>query len=184
MTGPGDILVITGIMAAGKSTIAQAIAERLPQSVHLRGDVFRRFIVNGQAAITSENWEVAVEQLHLRYRLATAAALTYSSAGFTVVYQDVILGREVEYVLDRLRPASARVFLIVLAPDATVAATRDRSRHKVAYGDWSPLELDCGLREDTPRIGFWIDNSSLSIDETADVILASLGAAQVVPTGL
>lgn len=43
------IVLITGIQAAGKSTIAQALAERLPRSVHVRGDLFRRMVVNGRA---------------------------------------------------------------------------------------------------------------------------------------
>lgn len=36
-----DVILITGAMAAGKSSLAHALAERLPQSVHLRGDIFR-----------------------------------------------------------------------------------------------------------------------------------------------
>ena len=42
------LVVITGIMASGKSTIAQALAERLPASAHVRGDHYRRSIVNGR----------------------------------------------------------------------------------------------------------------------------------------
>ena len=45
MTAPGighAVVLITGIQAAGKSTVAQELAERLPRSVHVRGDVFRR----------------------------------------------------------------------------------------------------------------------------------------------
>ena len=38
------IIVITGVMAAGKSTVAQLLAESLDESVHLRGDIFRRLI--------------------------------------------------------------------------------------------------------------------------------------------
>jgi energy-coupling factor transporter ATP-binding protein EcfA2 len=94
MIGPGDILVVTGIMAAGKSTIAQALAELWSPSVHLRGDVFRRMIVNGQEPVTLENWPAAERQLHLRYDLATTAALRYAVAGFIVCYQDVIIGTE------------------------------------------------------------------------------------------
>src|SRR6266545_2429876 len=46
MTGLGHaVVVITGIQAAGKSTTAQALAERLPRSVHVRGDVFRLVVV-------------------------------------------------------------------------------------------------------------------------------------------
>ena len=46
------VIVITGIMAAGKSTVAQILAERLPRSVHVRGDVFRRMIISGRAEPT------------------------------------------------------------------------------------------------------------------------------------
>lgn len=33
----GGVTLITGVMAAGKSTVVQALAERLPRSVHVRG---------------------------------------------------------------------------------------------------------------------------------------------------
>jgi hypothetical protein len=36
------VMLITGIQAAGKSSVAQAVAERLDRSVHLRGDVSDR----------------------------------------------------------------------------------------------------------------------------------------------
>lgn len=40
------VVLITGVMAAGKSTVAQLLAESLPRAVHVRGDVFRRMIVS------------------------------------------------------------------------------------------------------------------------------------------
>jgi predicted kinase len=178
MIQAGDIVVITGIMAAGKSTIAQALAERLPRSVHLRGDIFRRFIVGGQAAVTPGNWTEAEQQLHLRYKLASSAAITYADAGFAVVYQDVILGTEVSRVLELLRPSPGRIFLVVLAPEPEVAAERDHVRPKTGYTDWTPHELDEGLRAGTPRIGYWLDNSTLSVDQTVDAILANLTSAE------
>ena len=88
---PAQIL-ITGIMASGKSTIAQRLAEHLPKSVHLRGDLFRRMIINGQVDIEPPLTEAALNQLRLRYMLAAQAADGYCAAGFSVVYQDVILG--------------------------------------------------------------------------------------------
>jgi sulfite exporter TauE/SafE len=70
---PPRLILITGIMAAGKSTVAQHLAERLPHSVHLRGDVFRRMMVNGRAEMTRELSVAAAEQLQLLYRLAETA---------------------------------------------------------------------------------------------------------------
>jgi predicted kinase len=179
MIRAGDIVVVTGIMAAGKSTVAQALAQRLPRSVHLRGDIFRRFIVNGQAPVTPENWTEAEQQLHLRYQLAANAAITYARAGFAVVHQDVILGSEVPHVLALLRKSPGRIFLIVLVPAPGVAAERDRLRTKTGYTDWTPHELDEGLRTETPHIGLWLDNSALNVEQTVDAILDQIEMAEV-----
>lgn len=165
-----SILLITGIMAAGKSTVAQQIAERLPKSVHLRGDIFRRMIVNGQAAIEPDMSDAAWQQLRLRYQIAAAAAERYVQAGFTVVYQDVILGPILAEVVDMLR--FAPLYVVVLCPSPEVTAQRDKTRHKVAYASWTPHALDDALRQNTPRLGLWLDTSALSIEATVDTIFA------------
>ena len=64
-------------MASGKSTIAQHIAERLPQRVHLRGNIFRKMIVNGQAHVEPPLSKEAMAQLRLRYQLAAMTADHY-----------------------------------------------------------------------------------------------------------
>ena len=48
------IVLITGMMAAGKSTVARRVAERLERGVHLPGDVFRRMIVSGRSDMTAD----------------------------------------------------------------------------------------------------------------------------------
>jgi chloramphenicol 3-O-phosphotransferase len=182
MIAPGEIVLITGIMAAGKSTVAQALAERLPRSVHLRGDLFRRMIVNGQAAITPENWDEAERQVHLRYRIASRAAVDYAAAGFSVIYQDVILGADLQMVIDMLDPRRQPVAVVVLVPTAEVAARRDRERAKTGYGDWTAEDLDAGLRRDTPRTGLWLDTTHLTVEETVDTIMRRHREARV-PAG-
>lgn len=173
-----SIIVITGIMAAGKSTIAQALAERMPTSVHLRGDLFRRMIVNGRAGITPRLSDGATSQLHLRYQLAAQAAHSYCQAGFTVVYQDVIIGPVLEDVVSWLGSAYP-VYLVVLCPSPEVVAAREAGRPKTAYRGWTPELLDQGLRATTPHLGLWLDTSTLSVDETVDAILARLAEAAI-----
>ena len=53
------VYLITGIQAAGKSTVAQALAERLPRAAHVRGDAFRRMIVSGGVPMTPDAGEEA-----------------------------------------------------------------------------------------------------------------------------
>jgi len=47
------IILLSGIQAAGKSTAAQLLAERLPRSAQVRGDLFRRMVINGRADMVS-----------------------------------------------------------------------------------------------------------------------------------
>ena len=57
------IFVITGVMASGKSTVAQLLAKRLDRGVHLHGDIFRRMIVNGREEFLPDPSQEAVRQL-------------------------------------------------------------------------------------------------------------------------
>jgi chloramphenicol 3-O-phosphotransferase len=173
------VIVVTGIQAAGKSTVAQAMAERLDRSVHLRGDLFRRMIVNGRAEMgAADPPDEAVRQLRLRYRLAAAAADGYASAGFTVVLQDIIIGRHLAEVVAAI--TACPLYVVVLAPRAEVIQAREDSRRasrgKVAYkpGDQTAAELDESFRRQTPRIGLWLDTSEQTAGQTVGEILARL----------
>jgi predicted kinase len=172
-----DIILITGSMASGKSSVAQALAERLAKSVHLRGDVFRRMIVRGQAEMTFELSAEAQSQLQLRYDLAVATAKRYVDAGFTVVYQDIIIGSALGEIIAAFHPY--RLAVVVLCPRAEVIAARDQARRKTGYSDRASIDaFDRVLRTETPRIGYWLDNSDLTLSKTVDTILSQLAVTQ------
>src|SRR5690606_19375623 len=172
-----SIILITGIMASGKSTIAQAIAEKLPQSVHLRGDVFRKMIVNGQVAIEAPLSEAARDQLRLRYQLAARSASLYCDAGFTVICQDVIIGAILHEVIKLYEEHP--LYVVVLCPSPDVALERDTHRHKQTYDSWTPEALDDALRNETPHVGLWLDTSALTVEATVDTILSRIDEAKV-----
>ncbi|MDF3147636.1 MULTISPECIES: AAA family ATPase [unclassified Streptomyces] len=175
------VVLVTGVMAAGKSTVAQALAERLPRAAHVRGDVFRRMIVSGRVEYEPGAGEAqggeGEAQLRLRYRLSAATADAYAAAGFTAVVQDVVLGADLAaYVrLVRTRP----LYVVVLAPSAVAVAAREAGRAKTGYGAWTVEQLDGELRADTPRIGLWVDSSELTAGETVEAILAGRERARV-----
>jgi predicted kinase len=162
--------LITGPMAAGKSTVAPLLAARFAKGVHLEGDVFRRSIVSGRIEMTPGAPPEALEQLRLRYRLAACVADTYFESGFTVVLEDVVAGPLLaEYpTLIRSRPCH----VIVLLPSLEVVAERDAGRRETGYSDWDVVEFYEGFASSTPRVGLWLDTSGLTPDETVDAILA------------
>jgi len=167
------VVLITGISAAGKSTVGDLLARRFDRGVHVKGDVYRRMVVAGRDEMSAEPTEEAWHQLRLRYRLGASTADAYHEAGFAVVVQDVVIGAVLsDYVAElRSRP---RV-VVVLAPSAEAVATREAARAKTAYrgGRMPPVAVwDAAFRRETPRIGMWLDTSDQSPAETVDAIVA------------
>ncbi|PSK98940.1 broad-specificity NMP kinase [Murinocardiopsis flavida] len=185
-TGPERprIIAITGIPGAGKSSLAQALAERRERSVHLRADTFRRLIVNGAAPVVGGPAHEELFQLRMHHQLAADAAATFSAGAFSVMVQDVFLGTAWPHFLGRLVDyplaiGRRNVHAVMLAPRPDTVQERAPA--------WSgpPLaELDAVLREDTPRIGLWLDTTAMGVAEAADHVLAHLGEAVPDPAAL
>lgn len=173
------VLLLTGISAAGKSTIGELLASRFAFGVHVRGDLFRKMVRSGRAEITAEPSDEARRQLYLRYRIAAGVADAYFDAGFSVVVQDVVLGPALADYVEMLR--SRPLLVVVLAPRVEVVERREAGRPKVAYRDHdlSPAELDDTMRTETPRLGLWLDTSEQSPEETVDEIVRRSAEAVV-----
>jgi len=168
-------------MASGKSTVAQALAEQLPRAAHVRGDVFRRMIVSGREEYLPGGDGEA--QLRLRYRLSAATADAYAEAGFTAVVQDVVLGEDLSsYVgLVRTRPRCTSSYWR-RAPRPWRRGRPGGPRRGAGPGrwrTWTVADLDGALRDSTPRLGLWLDNSDLTVGETVEAILAGRERARV-----
>ena len=172
------MILLTGVMAAGKSTVAQALAERFPRAAHVRGDTFRRFVVRGRAEPSPEMPKEARDQLLLRYQLAAATGDAYAYAGFVAVVQDVIVGDFLTDVVQMFR--TPELFVVVLDVDAAVIEAREAARRKNGYNDpWTPEQLVADFRSSTPRIGLWLNATDLDPHQVVDAILDQLNAARI-----
>ena len=167
-----SIYLITGLMASGKSTVAQALCERLEKSVHLRGDTFRRMIVSGREDMRENPPKEALEQLYMRYQLTADTAKTYFDHGFSVVIQDNYYGPALEHMLEFM--GDYPVCVVVLCPDAKGIAKREAAREKRGYTGYDIKQLYESFMNETPRIGLWIDNTNLTVKETVDRILDAM----------
>jgi chloramphenicol 3-O-phosphotransferase len=173
----GRVIVITGAMAAGKSTVAELLARQLPKSVHVRGDAFRKMVINGRADMTPQPTAAATAQLQLRYELASHTADRYADMGFDAIVQDVIIGADLAGFIDRVR--TPRRYLIVLSPSVSALEWREEQRAKAGYVHFSAGALDEVLRRETAQIGYWLDSSAQTPEETVADILAHLDRAAV-----
>lgn len=177
---PGPVFVITGVSAAGKSSVGDALARELGRAVHVRGDLFRRMVVAGREEITPDPSPGALDQLRLRYELGVLVAGRYAAAGFAVVLQDIYFS-DLGWMVESFAGIVADRYVVVLDPSAEVVAAREARRPKTAYraGNHTIDDLRRALHTETPRLGLWLDTSDLSLDETVATILRRLDDARV-----
>ncbi len=128
-------MLITGVMAAGTSTVAQLLAESLPRAVHVCGDVFRRMIVFGRAEPAPDEAEEARRRLDLRQPISTQVADAYADDGWTAVVQDIVLGEDLPRYVDRVRTRPPHV--VVLAPPPETVRELEEGRGKTGSGAWN-----------------------------------------------
>ncbi|OHV76293.1 AAA family ATPase [Rhizobium sp. LCM 4573] len=164
------VFIITGAMASGKSTVATALAKRFDRSAYVEGDAFLRMMVNGKAVMGPVLDAEALAQLSLRHQLATDAVRRFAHSGFTVVYEDILIGSHLLSAIERLSDLAPRV--VVLAPSIEALQERDRARSKTGYSEkFPPNVLAEALVRETPRIGTWLDTSEMSAEDVVTIIL-------------
>lgn len=184
MIGGVALFVISGVSAAGKSTVARLLAERFERGVCVPGDAIRAMVVSGRVEVQPDSDEEALRQLVLRYAGALSVANVFLNGGFDVVVEDVIIGPILREFL-ALVPVP-EFHLVFLDPDATAIERRERGRDRVAYGAdrWSVGGLQAVLREETDRIGLWLDTTGQSAEQTVEAILSDLDASRVITSRL
>ena len=173
------LFVISGVSASGKSTVARLLAQRFERGVCVPGDAIREMVVSGRVEMQPDPEAEALRQLALRYAGALAVADVYLTGGFDVVVEDVIIGSVLPEFLGMV--PLPEFHLVFLDPDAAAIQRREQERDQIAYGPdrWSVGGLQAVLREETDRIGLWLDTTGQNAAQTVDAILADLGASRV-----
>ena len=154
--------------------MSRLLAQRLGRGVHIEGDLLQTLIVSGAVWPGQTPADEASGQIKLNVRNQCLLAHSYCESGFTPVLDYVVSERsrltEFETLLSPLR-----IQFVVLAPGRSVALQRDQDRpEKTVAEQWLWLE-EIFLRE-LQGVGHWIDNGSLTPEETVDVIWRGMNA--------
>lgn len=159
------------MQGAGKSTVAAALARRFPKGAHVSADALQRLVVAG--GVWPEAREMSAEatlQLRLRLRNACLLARSFAEAGFVAVIDDIVIGARVDELVQEM--GAIPFDFVMLTPSLETVVRREQGRGTRLHELWSWMDRE--IRENTRRIGVWLDSSDLGVDETVDAILARL----------
>jgi hypothetical protein len=170
------ILVVSGLPGVGKSTLAAALAHRLPRAAHIEADDLPRMIVSGGEwpGVDPATGE-AERQLRLRLHNACVLARSFREAGFMAIVDDIVAGPRFADLVEDLDGIPFGFVMLVPGFEHVKARWRAMDSPFVDQWDW----IDTEIRERTPRVGLWLDTTSLSINETVDTVIARLDEAEV-----
>lgn len=173
--GTPPVVVITGQLSAGKSTVARALLDRFPFGCHVDVDGIREMVTSGLASPLDWTDETS-RQFELAIRAAAAMARVYADSGFAVAIEGGIDPELIESALTE-HGLRDRMVGVVLHPQLEVALERNRSRRTKAF-DTSILEgamreIDADVARDASRPGWHrIDNSDESVAATVERVLS------------
>lgn len=163
-----QVVIISGPPGAGKTSVAEALCQRYDRTAHIDIDVVRAMVRMGAAKPWGPEAE-AERQRRLEARNVCALARNFVGALFGVFIDGVIgpLGLDIYRPLLRGMP----VHFVVLLPSLEETLRRDRLRP----GSHVLSERLHIIHADFAKAGRFageiIDNTSLTVEETADVIM-------------
>jgi hypothetical protein len=150
--------------------VARALAERFDAAACIEGDLVQsHFTVTGLVGPGDTPREESDRQLRLRWRNCACLARNFWAAGFTAVVEHAV-GRRSWIELFLAEVGEAPVSLIVLAPTLDVALQRDQHRPDKQVAQRF-RHMDDELRGELAGLGWWLDTSDLTVNETVERIL-------------
>jgi chloramphenicol 3-O-phosphotransferase len=166
-----DVLVLTGPPAAGKTTVAQAVADRLERAAVVEVDALRAMVRRGHVAAWYPGEGTAQHRLGARH--ACLLARGFVGAGFKVVVADLLT--EETLPLYRAGLAGLPVRVVRLLPSLEEAQRRNRAR-----GRWvtpARVALLYAQQAALAFVGETLDTTALPAAAVAARLAPLLGAS-------
>ena len=173
-------VIVSGMPAAGKSTVTARAARLLPRAAQVKGDAVNQMILGGRVWFMGEPRDEARRQDELCNRNMCALAGNFVDFGFTVFMDTVVADRaELDFLLTLLSPRPVR--LVTLAPGVEVCRHRNATREpgeRFEFGGYQQLEAD--MKRELGEVGWWFDTSALTPAQTAEQLVRE-AAERAVP---
>ena len=177
-----DVLILTGPPGAGKSTVAQALAERYDRVAHIPVDTLHEFITPTGHVRPWGDPAAYSRQRSLLVRNACCLTANFLEQRFAVIIDDVVTEQaHLQLYLDNLQGLGFPVHFVRLLPELDVCLQRNQERKEGRVSPDRVRKVHSEIRAAGEFAGKTIDSSELTPYQTADRLqeLTTSGASLV-----
>ncbi|TAK55175.1 MAG: hypothetical protein EPO22_14770 [Dehalococcoidia bacterium] len=167
------VVILSGPSGAGKSSVAEALAQRYDRTVHLETDLLFRAIRMGHIHPMQPESD---RQNRMIARAAARAASAFAQDLFAVFIDGVIGPHLLPIYVDELKVAAVPVHFVLLLPsvEESIRRVTPRAADRRMI-DAEHRELHRQFAGHGEFAGCIIDNTAMTAEETADVVMESCG---------
>jgi NAD-dependent oxidoreductase involved in siderophore biosynthesis len=158
------IILISGAINTGKTTVGRRLAARLSHAAHVEVDALRDFVA---ALPLAEALPVTLEN-------AAAVARNFARRGFDVVLTYPLGPDDHAYLVGQLCDLGAPIHAVTLGPPLAVALANRGGRALTEHERRRICEQYAAGRH-RPPYGVVLDNGGQTADETVTAILRAIG---------
>jgi chloramphenicol 3-O-phosphotransferase len=157
------LIVLNGSINAGKTTTAQTLCRLLPDTAHVEVDSLRAFIA----------WMPLEESIPLNLENAVAVTRVFLKHGLNVVLSYPLRAEDYEWLRKQF---DCPIYFFTLRPPMS---TSQSQRGERVLSEWEVARIAYHYNTPgaNPDLGVVIDNSQMSPEDTARVILRHVRAA-------
>lgn len=157
------IIFLNGSVNAGKSTVAKVLSQKVPNMAVVEVDALREMI----------EWMPLKESIPLNLENAVSVIRNFSKNNINVVVPYPLSQENYDYMINNLKDLNSEIYVFTLKPTLEKSLTNRGSRELT---EWEKERIkyhyDSGLLD--PSFGEIIDNSDLTPEQTAEIILSKI----------
>ncbi|MCL4405388.1 MAG: hypothetical protein M1361_01885 [Patescibacteria group bacterium] len=158
------IILISGPINTGKSTVAKILAQKLPNAALLEVDALREMV----------GWMPIDLAVPLNLENAVSLIRNFSLRGLEVIVPYPLSRNNYDYIMSNIGDLGAAVYTFTLAPKLS-EALKNRGGRELREDERKRVEYHYKIGLNKPDFGEVIDNSRQSPEETARTILNKIG---------
>jgi hypothetical protein len=157
------LIVLNGSINAGKTTTAKMICQLLPRTAHVEVDSLRDFIA----------WMPLEESIPINLDSAVAVTKVFLKHGLNVVFSYPLRAEDHAWLLGQF---DVPLHFITLRPPMDISQQQRGARILI---DWEVSRIAYHYQTEgaNPDLGFVIDNSQMTPEQTARLILEHVRVA-------